>query len=126
VRGGYRIVRVIGREEGKLTPYEEAKNALREQMLNRRRAEEMEKLAKRLREHAIVQDMVREVPLAAVETQEAAPAKPSILDAVGGTAPGAAAPAGDEEFVTKRGEVKKVAPPPAEAGAPAQPPAKQP
>ena len=111
-RGGSRIVRVVDREEGKLTPFDEVKDALRERMLDRRHGEEMSRLAKRLREHAIVQDMVREVPLAVVQADETPEAKPSILDAVGNVAPEAAAsPATDEEFVTRRGQVRRVAPP---------------
>jgi parvulin-like peptidyl-prolyl isomerase len=110
-RGGYRIVRVAARDEGKVTPFDDVKEALRESMLDRRHVEEMNRLAKRLREHAIIQDMVREVPLAVVQADEATEAKPSILDAVGNVAPEAqASPAPDEEFVTKRGQVRKIAP----------------
>ncbi len=119
-KSGLRILKLVSRQEGKLTPFDEVKEALRERLQEARRADAMDKLAKRLREHAIIQDMVREVPLAAVQNEESQAGRPSILDAVEGSTvepePGTQpAGASDEEFVTKRGAVKKVVPPAADA-----------
>jgi peptidyl-prolyl cis-trans isomerase SurA len=115
-KGGLRILRLVARDEGKVQPFDEVKQALRERLKARRTQEQTARLVKKLREHAIIQDMVREVPLQVAPTDSGG--RPSLMEAVTGANPDAPVPAnapahGEDEFATKSGEVKKVAPPPA-------------
>ncbi len=123
-KGGLRIIRLAERDEGHVQPFDQVKEALRTRLTARRTEDQIERVAKKLREHALIQDMVREVPLQVAPTEGGG--RPSLMDAVTGTTSAPPpAPASDEnEFVSQRGEAKKVAPlpapepPPAPAGEP--------
>jgi len=107
-RGGLRIVRLAGREPAQVKPFAEVKDALRQSMVARRRTKRLDEIAAKLREHAIIQDMVREVPLqVAPETPE----RPSLLEAAAAASPTSTEAEGEDEFVTTKGEVKTTAPP---------------
>jgi peptidyl-prolyl cis-trans isomerase SurA len=73
--GGYRILRVSERTEQGATPFDDAKAELRKQLVDTRIRAEYDKLLKDLREKAIIDVRVREVPL-----QVEVPATASILD----------------------------------------------
>jgi hypothetical protein len=127
-KGGWRIVRLVARDEGKVQPFDEVKADLRTRLTTQRTEEQMERVTKKLREHAIIQDMVREVPLQVAPSEGGG--RPSLMDAVTSGNPEAltspsATPRkeGEDEFVTKKGEVKKVPPPssPSSEATPAHP-----
>jgi len=105
---GYRILRVVARNEGQLIPFEEVKPKIVERLSAQKHEEQLDKLLKKLRAEALIQDMVREVPLqvGAVE------ARPTLMDAATAPPPKAVTSPADEdgEIVSKPGQVKKVAP----------------
>lgn len=96
---GYRILRVVERSEEGVTPYEAARAELRKRLGEERMNQEYERFVKGLREKAIIDVRVREVPLSV-----SLPAATSILEppeAEKQAAPAATGAAGDEsEFVT--------------------------
>jgi parvulin-like peptidyl-prolyl isomerase len=73
--GSYRIFRVGGRSEEGVTPFDDAKADVRKTLADSRMMAEYERLLKELREKAIIDVRVREVPL-----QVQVPATASILD----------------------------------------------
>jgi len=97
--GGYRVFRVAERSDEGVTAFDDAKNELRKSLGETKMAAEYDKLLKELREKAIIDVRVREVPL-----QVQVPTSASILDPPSAeppaAAPGAAVPAAaDAEFV---------------------------
>jgi peptidyl-prolyl cis-trans isomerase SurA len=106
-KGGYRILKVVSRDNGRQQSYEEVAEKLRAELRERRRAEALDALSKRLREHADIEEMVREVPLQVQLNPEEAPAQPSI-----GAAAAGAGQAGDgaDEFRSSQGKVRRVTP----------------
>ncbi len=98
--GSYRVLRVAERSPAGVTPFEEAKAEIRKHLGEARMVSEYERLLKELREKAIIDVRVREVPL-----QVQVPTTASILDPPSAEIPaatrGAAASAAedDAEFV---------------------------
>jgi len=62
-RAGYRLVKLVDRSEAKITSFDEVSQGLRERMVRERRNVATNKLIEKLRQEAVIQDMVREVPL---------------------------------------------------------------
>jgi len=137
VEGGYRVVKVSAKTSGSTTPYEAAKDKVRDQLMMARFETAYEAYMQELRKTASVELRVREVPLqltgpipegSLLEALEplapgappgpgpALPAGPGATDAT--TAPTEKAPptpaAADEEITTTpQAAPEKVAPPPA-------------
>jgi peptidyl-prolyl cis-trans isomerase SurA len=110
--GDYRILKVIAREPARERPFEEVAEQLRAELRDQRRGEAMQALTKHLREHADIEEMVREVPLQVQIDPSELQTQPS-LGAAASAAEGRSA-ASDEEFVATQGKVRRVAPPSAE------------
>lgn len=129
--GGYRILKVTARTEGSVVPFDQAKDEIKQGLMQQRWAKEYDTYIQDLRKKAIVDLRVREVPLqltgpvpSPVEggslldkvpdapSQGAAGAAPAPAAAVvGPAAPPAADP--DAEIVTTgSAEPERVAPPP--------------
>ena len=140
VDGGYRIVRVVAKTAGSTTPYEAAKEKVRDRLMISRFDEAYDAYVQELRKTASVELRVREVPLQLTgpipegslrEALEplapgAPPAAPPPPPAPGATdaiviptekAPVAPAADADEITTTPQAAPEKVAPPP-----PAAPP----
>jgi peptidyl-prolyl cis-trans isomerase SurA len=144
VDGGYRILRVVAKTEGSTTPYDEAKEKVRDQLMMSRFEQAYDAYMQELRKTASVELRVREVPL-----QLTGPIpEGSLLEALEPLAPGAPPPgpepaapgatdsnvvpaprqpiapaaAGDEITTTPQARPEKVAPPAARSGAPNDPP----
>lgn len=86
---GFRILKLVERSEGGVIPFDEVKADIRKRLSDERGTEGYNKLVERLRQSAIVDVRVREVPL-----QVSMPTEPSLLDTplpgIGGTdVPGA-------------------------------------
>jgi parvulin-like peptidyl-prolyl isomerase len=89
VEGGYRIVRVVAKTEGTTTPYDAAKDKVRDRLMISRFDEAYEAYLQELRKTASVELRVREVPL-----QLTGPIpEGSLLEALEPLAPGAPPPA---------------------------------
>jgi len=89
VEGGYRIVRVVAKTEGSTTPYDVAKDKVRDRLMISRFDEAYEAYLQELRKTASVELRVREVPL-----QLTGPIpEGSLLEALEPLAPGAPPPA---------------------------------
>lgn len=126
--GGYRILKVVERTEGSVVPFEQAKDEIKQSLMQQRWAKEYDTYIQDLRKKAVVDLRVREVPLqltgpvpSPVEggslldkvpdapTPGAAPAPAAAL--VGPVAPPSADP--DAEIVTSgSAEPERVAAPP--------------
>jgi parvulin-like peptidyl-prolyl isomerase len=138
VEGGYRIIKVTAKTSGSVTPYEAAKEKVRDQIMSARFQKAYDAYMEELRKNASIELRVREVPL-----QLTGPIpEGSLREALEPLAPGgpglgpepaaadtgaptevkpAAPPAGDEEITTTpQSGPERVAPPPA----PAVPPPK--
>ena len=88
VEGGYRIVRVVAKTEGSTTPYDAAKDKVRDRLMISRFDEAYEAYLQELRKTASVELRVREVPL-----QLTGPIpEGSLLEALEPLAPGAPPP----------------------------------
>jgi parvulin-like peptidyl-prolyl isomerase len=109
-RSGYRLVKLVDRSEAKITSYDEVSQGLRERMTRERRNVATNKLIEKLRQEAVIQDMVREVPL---QVNAADLAGTSIIDAAQQVREGSTD--SDAEFVTRPGKVERIVPP---AGSP--------
>jgi parvulin-like peptidyl-prolyl isomerase len=147
--GGYRILRVVEKTEGRTVPFAEVKDEIVRRMGIARVGEQKETYLAGLRKTAIVDLRVREVPLqvtvpstslleppadtegpAAAGAPSAAPAAPAgARPAPAASAPGAAPAAGgdDEISTTPQARPERVAPPPpvtppADSAAPAPAP----
>jgi parvulin-like peptidyl-prolyl isomerase len=99
---GFRILRVVERSEEGLTPYDSAKAELRKHLGEERMSQEYEGYLKALRDKAIIDVRVREVPLSVsvpTATSILEPPEPGkeVAPAAGGAAAAAAA---ESEFVT--------------------------
>jgi peptidyl-prolyl cis-trans isomerase SurA len=143
VDGGYRILRVVAKTEGSTTPYDAAKEKVRDQLMMSRFEQAYDAYMQELRKTASVELRVREVPL-----QLTGPIpEGSLLEALEPLTPGAPPPgaepavpvatdpnvvpterppvaplaAGDEITTTPQAGPEKVAPP-APAEAPKDPP----
>jgi peptidyl-prolyl cis-trans isomerase SurA len=140
---GFRILKLVEKTEGSVVPYEDARAEIQRRLTTTRGNEQVEKYLVGLREKAIIDLRVREVPL---QLTGPAPAGTTRLDAAaaqagaGGSAAGvepspspaagAPAPAGpptpanpDEEIsTTPQAQPERVAPPSAVAPAPAPSP----
>jgi peptidyl-prolyl cis-trans isomerase SurA len=131
VEGGYRIVRVTAKTSGSTTPYEAAKERVRDRLMLARFEKEYDGYMQELRKGAAVELRVREVPLqltgpipegSLLEALEplapagpAAPAAPAADSAVAPDEQKPAAPpaSGDEEITTTpQTAPQRVAPPP--------------
>jgi parvulin-like peptidyl-prolyl isomerase len=109
--GGYRILKIEARTDASLTPFEEVKDAIRKTLGEQRMNKELVGYIANLREKAIIDIRVREVPLALAagstapsvlrESGEAAGAE-AVAKSPSGAPPAAAAPApaDDAEIVT--------------------------
>ncbi|HEY6553103.1 MAG TPA: peptidyl-prolyl cis-trans isomerase [Vicinamibacteria bacterium] len=127
---GYRILKVEARTEALVTPFDEVKDKIRRAMGEQRMNKELVGYIANLREKAIINVMVREVPQ---ELSGPGAASPSVLregpDATPG-APAAAPSAGaktpaaddDEIVTTPQDRPEAVVPPGAEAPAEPKPP----
>ncbi len=105
-RAGYRIIKVVDRTEAKVKSYDEVSQALRERLQLERRNVATNRLIEKLRQEAVIQDMVREVPL---QVNPAELAGPSIIDAAQQQVQQGATES-DAEFVTRPGRVERTAP----------------
>jgi peptidyl-prolyl cis-trans isomerase SurA len=144
VEGGYRIVRVVAKTAGSTTPYEAAKEQVRDRLMMSRFQEAYDAYMEDLRKTASVELRVREVPLqltgpipegSLLEALEplapgepppgSEPAAPGVTDANAvrtETAPVIpAAAAQDEITTTPQAAPEKVAPPPPPAQEPPPP-----
>jgi len=138
---GFRILKVVEKTEGSVVPYEDARAEIQRRLTTSRGNEQVEKYLVGLREKAIIDLRVREVPL---QLTGPAPAGTTRLDAAaaagavegaatGGDAPAPApavarppAPANPDEEITTtpQAEPERVAPP--GTGAPAPTPTPKP
>ena len=150
VEGGYRILKVVAKTSGSTTPYEAAKETVRERLMMSRFEAAYDTYMQDLRKNAVVELRVREVPLqltgpipegSLLEALEplapgSPPAPPAAPPAPGaGGAPAASTerkpgvpPAGDEEIVTtpQAGPEKVAPPPPPAVPKPNEPPSPPP
>ncbi len=136
---GFRILKVVEKTEGSVVPYEDARAEIQRRLTTSRGNEQVEKYLVGLRDKAIIDLRVREVPL---QLSGPAPAGTTRLDAAAaaGTAEGAAkgdeapapspavagppAPANPDEEITTtpQAQPERVAPPSTGAPAPAPTP----
>ena len=133
---GFRILKVVEKTEGSVVPYEDARPEIQRRLSQTRGNEQVEKYLVGLREKAIVDLRVREVPLqltgpAPVGTTRLA--EPAADDAAAGAAaspspsPSAApAPADEEISTTPQTRPERVAPPSSGAPTPSPTPTPQP
>jgi hypothetical protein len=138
VEGGYRVIKVTAKTSGSVTPYDAAKDKVRDELMSARFEKAYDSYVQELRKNASVELRVREVPLQltgpipegslreALEPlapgapsggPEAAPGAPAASGAADtNTGPAQttpAAPGGDEEITTTpQSGPEKVAPPP--------------
>jgi len=119
---GFRILKVVDRFEGRVTPFEEAKPDIQRHLAQQRAKSEREKYLEGLRKNAVILPMVKDVPVTISHT---APAS-TLLEPPAPKAEPAATPstAGTEPAeVTTTGGTKpeRVAPPPPVTGKPEKP-----
>lgn len=112
-KGDYRILKVVAREAAKQQPFEEVADKLRAELRDRRRGEATAALTKRLREHADIEEMVREVPLEAQFNPSEIQSQPSLgaAAAAAGAEGARQRTGGEDEFVATPGKTRRVAPP---------------
>jgi parvulin-like peptidyl-prolyl isomerase len=146
VEGGYRILKVVAKTSGSTTPYEAAKERVRERLMMSRFEAAYDAYMEELRKNASIELRVREVPVqltgpipegSLLEALEPlAPGAPPVPPATGAVelptsatgspagAKPAAPPAGDEEIVTtpQAGPEKVAPPPPPSTPKPDEPP----
>jgi peptidyl-prolyl cis-trans isomerase SurA len=91
-RAGFQILKLVKREQQRVVPFDEVKEDIRRDLERKRGDEVFAKIITKLREDAIIEDMVREVPLEVTPQEALSAQKPSLLDAA------AAAERSDEEF----------------------------
>jgi len=123
-KDGFRILKVVERTEGSVVPYEDARAEIQRRLNQARSSEEIERYLEGLRQKAIVDLRVREVPL---QLSQPAPIggtrlepSPEALVPMDAPAPPAAPASPDEEISTSpQAGPERVAPP--EAAAPAGP-----
>jgi parvulin-like peptidyl-prolyl isomerase len=142
VEGGYRILKVTAKTSGSVTPYEAAKDKVRDRLMAARFEKAYDAYMDELRKSASVELRVREVPLqltgpipegSLLEALEplvpgagpsgpAAPAASSAPSNVTAEPKAGAPPAGDEEITTtpQAGPEKVAPPPPPSAPTPAK------
>jgi parvulin-like peptidyl-prolyl isomerase len=129
--GGYRILKVTEKTEGSVVPFDEAKEAIKQRLMQERWAKEYDVYIQGLRKNAIVDTRVREVPLQLTGPVPSPPEGGSLLDKVPdppapGAEPEAAAAAAvgpaappvdpDAEIITSGpAQPERVAPPAAPA-----------
>jgi hypothetical protein len=136
VEGGYRVIRVLAKTTGSTTPYDVAKDKVRDRVMMSRFDKAYDDFIVELRKNASIVLLVREVPLQltgpipegslreALEplTPGAAPEGPAAA-APGSTQAPAAPPATDEEVTTTpQAAPEKIAPPPPPSPPPPKPP----
>ena len=118
---GYRILKIEAKTDASATPFDEVKDTIRRNLGEQRMNKELVGYIANLRDKAIINVMVREVPR---ELVGPGAATPSVLreggeatpGATAGTRPAAAAPADDAEIVTTpQDRPEAVAPPSAPA-----------
>jgi parvulin-like peptidyl-prolyl isomerase len=97
--GSYRIFRVSERTEEGLTPFDDVKADLRKRLVDTRMLAEYDKLLKELREKAIIDVRVREVPLQVQVPTTASILDPPSADSAPAKVEAAPAAADDAEFV---------------------------
>ncbi len=115
VEGGYRVIKVTARTSGSVTPYEAAKDKVRDQLMMARFEKAYDSYVQELRKSASIELRVREVPL-----QLTGPIpEGSLLEALEPLAPGAPPGAPEPAAAPLAADTKAV---PAET-APAPPPA---
>ena len=130
-KDGYRILKVVERTEGSVVPYEDTRAEIQRRLNQTRSSEEIERYLEGLRQKAIVDLRVREVPL---QLSQPAPTggtrlEPSAeaLAPMDAPAPAAAPASPDEEISTSpQARPERVAPPEAAAPAPAPSPTPSP
>jgi peptidyl-prolyl cis-trans isomerase SurA len=126
-KDGFRILKVVERTEGSVVPYEDTRAEIQRRLNQTRSSEEIERYLEGLRQKAIVDLRVREVPL---QLSQPAPTggtrlEPSAdaLAPVDAPAPAATPASPDEEISTSpQARPERVAPPEAAAPAPAPSP----
>jgi parvulin-like peptidyl-prolyl isomerase len=135
VEGGYRVIKVIAKTSGSTTPFEAARDKVREKLMAERFEKEYDAYMENLRKGAVVSLYVREVPLqltgpitessllealdsGAPEEPPSAATAPAAASAPSETS-GAAGDAGDEINTTPQAAPERVAPlPPAASPSP--------
>ncbi len=105
---GFRILRVAERTPGRVTPFEDVKARIVEELTRKKRRVVMNRLMTKLRAEADIEDMVREIPLEpgigeAIENEQ-----PTLKDSVAPVVAPSIAP--DDEFVTTGGPVRRSGP----------------
>lgn len=91
-RAGFQILKLAGREEQRIVPFSEVEQDIVRNLKSKRSEEVFAKIIANLREDAIIEDMVREVPLEVMPQEALSSGAPSLRDAA------TAAEQGDEEF----------------------------
>lgn len=134
VEGGFRLIRVIAKTTGSTTPYDTVKDRVRDRLMMSRFDKAYDDYIAGLRQTAVVELRVREVPLqltgpipesslrealeplspGGLEPEPAAPASaaPASGAAASSAPTGAAAPVDDEVVTTPQAAPERVAPPP--------------
>ena len=97
--GSYRIFRVVEHTQEGITPYEDAKADIRKKLTDTRMMAEYDKLLKELRDKAIIDVRVREVPLQVQVPTTASILDPPSADPAPAKGPATPAAADDSEFV---------------------------
>jgi parvulin-like peptidyl-prolyl isomerase len=131
---GFRILKVVEKTEGSVVPYEDARAEIQRRLSQTRGNEQVEKYLVGLREKAIVDLRVREVPLQLTgpapvgTTRLAEPAAEGAAAAATASPSPATAPANPDEEIstTPQTRPERVAPPPTAAPTPSPTPTPQP
>ena len=150
VEGGYRLLRVVAKTTGSVTPYESVKDRVRDRVMMSRFDKAYDEYVAELRKNAVVELRVREVPLqltgpipegslrealeplggsegpAEAAQPAAAPAAPAAAQQQAPAAPAAASSTDDEVTTTGQATPERVAPPPPPQQPQQQPPPKPP
>jgi len=123
---GFRILKVVEKTDGSVVPYEDARPEIQRRLTQSRSNEQVEKYLAGLREKAIVDLRVREVPLQLTGPAPAGATRlePAAEGAAAAPASPAAAPANPDEEIstTPQTRPERVAPPPTGAPTPSPTP----
>jgi peptidyl-prolyl cis-trans isomerase SurA len=114
VKNGYQILKLVELTQGKVTPFDDVRQAILDRLTGERRVQEYGKYIVRLRKDALITQMVREIPIP--NAILSAPLSstlndPVALDTVSAAPLAGAKPADDSEFaVTPMAKPKKIVP----------------
>jgi peptidyl-prolyl cis-trans isomerase SurA len=105
---GFRILRVVERTPGRVTPFEDVKARIVDELTRKKRRVVMNRLMTKLRAEADIEDMVREIPLEPGIGEALENEQPTLKDSVAPVVAPSIAP--DDEFVTTGGSVHRSGP----------------